>query len=140
MGDRSRSLSSSGLRLLLRLVSVVAALVVLSISSRAAATPLSAVGMCGEHNESIAAPPIFRSADGSTLSARPCQGPEQLGFAQGAPLTPERVTVYQTPERVLPFAALRFTQSESSRLAVPAVSFELERPGFMGAPFRPPQA
>ncbi|HVY26230.1 MAG TPA: hypothetical protein VHB79_06740 [Polyangiaceae bacterium] len=140
MGDRSRSLSSSGLRLLLRLVSVVAALVVLSISSRASATPLAAVGMCGDNAESIAAPPIFRSVDGSSLSARPCQAPEQLGFAQGAPVTPERVIVYEAPERVLPFAALRVTQSESSRLAVPVSSCELERPGFAGAPFRPPQA
>jgi hypothetical protein len=121
-------------------VSVVAALFVLSISSRAAATPLAAVGMCGDHNESIAAPPIFRSVDGSTLSARPCQAPEQLGIAQGAPLAPERVTVYEAPERVLPFAALRITQSESSRLAVPVASLELERPGFVGAPFRPPRA
>jgi hypothetical protein len=140
MGDRSRFLSSSGLRFLLRLLSVVAALVVLSISSRASATPLPAVPMCGEHNESIAAPPIFRGADGSSLQARPCQAPEEPGVAQGAPVTPERVMVYETPERVLPFAALRLTQTECSRLDVPATSFALERPGFVGVPFRPPQA
>lgn len=140
MGDRPRFLSSSGLRCLLRLVSVVAALFVLSISSRASATPLPAVPMCGENNESVAAPPIFRSVDSASLQARQCQGPLELGVAQGAPITPERVVVYETPERVLPFAALRLTQSESARLAVPVPSFVLARPGFVGAPFRPPQA
>lgn len=140
MGDRSRFLGSSGLRLLLRLVSVVAALVVLSISSRASATPLPAVPMCGEHNESIAAPPIFRGVDGSTLQAHPCQAPEELGVAQGTPAAPKRVVVYETPERVLPFAALRLTQSESARLDVPVTGFALERPGFVGTLFRPPQA
>src|SRR5262245_17246141 len=103
MGDRSRSLSSTGLRLLLRLVSVVAALVVLSLSSRAVAAPMPAVPMCGEHNESVAAPPIFRSFDSSALQAKPCQAPLGLGIAQGAPVTPERVVVSQSPDRVLPF-------------------------------------
>ena len=140
MGDRSRFLSSSGLRLLVRLASVVAALVVLSISSRASASPLPAVPMCGERNESVAAPPIFRGADGSTLQAAPCQAPEELGFAQGTPVTPERVLVHEAPERALPFAALRITHSESARLDVPISGFELERAGFVGAPFRPPQA
>jgi hypothetical protein len=140
MGDRSRLLSSSGLRLLIRLMSVVAALVVLSISSRAAAAPLPAVPMCGDHNESVAAPPIFRGVDSSSLQARPCQAPEELSLGQGAPAAPERVIVHEAPERVLPFGALCITQSESSRLDVPSATFALERPGFVSAPFRPPQA
>jgi hypothetical protein len=141
MGDRPRFLSSSGLRFLLRLVSVVAALFVLSISSRASATPLPAVPMCGDHNESIAAPPIFRSVDTSALQARPCQNPTELTLAQGsAPIAPERVIVQQAPERVLPFTSLRIVQGESLRIAIPVAGFTLARPGFVGVPFRPPQA
>ena len=140
MGDSPRSLRSSGLRVLLRLLSVVAALIVLSVSSRAAATPLPAVPMCGEHNESIAAPPIFRAADASSLQAMPCQGGDQFGADPGAPQAPERAIVWERPERILPFSALFVAQSESSRLRVPETGVALERPGFGRAPFHPPRA
>jgi hypothetical protein len=125
---------------LLRLLSVVAALVVLSASSHAAATPLPAVPMCGEHNESIAAPPIFRAADASSLQAPPCQDAEHFGAAPGTPPPPERVMVWERPERVLPFSALFVAQAESARLRVPETNFALERPGFARAPFHPPRA
>jgi len=141
MGDRSRSLSSSGLRLLLRLVSAVAALVVLSVTQRASATALvGTVPMCGEHNETIAAPPIFRVVDEGTISSAPCQGPEQLATGQGAPLAPERVIVYERPERVLGFSSLFIAQSESARVPVQSATAALERPGFVVTPFRPPRA
>src|ERR1041384_5519909 len=84
MGDRSFSRRSTGLQLLVRLISVVAALLVLCLTGRAsAATPV--VPMCGEHNESIAAPPIFRNVDGGSLRAAPCRAQSDLGFSQQAP-------------------------------------------------------
>jgi hypothetical protein len=139
MGDISRSTSSSGLRLLLRLVSVVAALVVLSVSHRASAATL-AVGMCGERGETIAAPPIFRAVnDDGSISPLPCQGPSQLATGQSAPLTPERVVVYERPERVLGFASLYLAQTESARLPVAAASRSRVRPGFVDTLFRPPR-
>lgn len=139
MGDLSRSTSSSGLRLLLRLVSVVAALVVLSVAHRASAATL-AVGMCGERGETIAAPPIFRAVDDDgSISPLPCQGPSQLATGQSAPLAPERVVVYERPERVLGFASLCVAQTESARLPVAAASRSRVRPGFVDTLFRPPR-
>jgi|GEM_PF-4108756 len=141
MGDRSRFHSSSGLRLLVRLVSVVAALFVLSVSGRAvAATANAAVGMCGDHNESIAAPPIFRATESGILRALPCHAPDELGLSRTAPMAPERVTVHQRPEQVVAFGALRVTQSASSRVSIASASQAPERPGFVGTPFRPPCA
>ena len=140
MGDRPRTFCSSGLRLLLRLLSVVAALFVLSISGRAAAATNAAVPMCGDHNESIAAPPIFRATESGSLRALPCHAPDQLGVSQSAPMAPERVVVQQRPERVLAFGALGITQSACSRAPIASVSPALERPGFVGTPFRPPCA
>ena len=141
MGDRSRSHSSSGLRLLVRLVSVVAALFVLSVSGRAAAAMANtAVGMCGEHNESIAAPPIFRATESGSLRALPCHAPDELSLGRTAPMAPERVTVHQRPEQVVAFGALSITQSASSRISIASASQALERPGFVGTPFRPPRA
>ncbi len=139
MGDRTRSLRSSGLRLLLRLLSVVAALFVLSVSGRAsAATTNAAVPMCGDHNESVAAPPIFRGVQTDCLRPLPCHGPDQLGSSPSAPVAPERSIVHQRPERVLGFGSLRIAHSESSRISVARASQALERPGFVGTPFRPP--
>jgi hypothetical protein len=140
MGDRSRSLSSSGLRLLLRLVSVVAALFVLSVSGRVAAATLPAVPMCGEHNESVAAPPIFRAADSGSIRAVPCHSSTQLGVSPSVPAAPERVIVYETPERMLAFNDLRVGDGQSSRISIGIAASALERPGFFGTPFRPPQA
>jgi hypothetical protein len=140
MGDHSRFLSSSGLRLLLRLVSVVAALVVLSVSSRAAAATLPAVPMCGERNESVAAPPIFRAAETGTIRALPCRSSTELGVGPSAPAAPERVIVYETPERVLAFNALYLADGESCRISLAVAATALDRPGFAGTPFRPPRA
>ncbi|HEX2873282.1 MAG TPA: hypothetical protein VHP33_18615 [Polyangiaceae bacterium] len=142
MGDSPRSVSSSGLRLLLRLMSVLAALLVLSVSSRASAASRPGtdkpVPMCGDRNESIAAPPIFRGSHDTALRAGPCQAPDELGTTRGAPLAPERVIVQQRPERVLAFGALGVAQSESSRVSIAGASREPKRPGFVGTPFRPP--
>jgi hypothetical protein len=144
MGDSSRSLSSSGLRLLLRLVSVLAALLVLSVSSRASAASRPGtdkpVPMCGDHNESVAAPPIFRGSHDTALRAGPCQAPDELGTTRGAPLSPERVIVQPRPERVLAFGALSVAQSASSRVSIDSASRAPKRPGFVGTLFRPPCA
>jgi len=140
MGARSSS-SSSGLRLLTRLVSVVAALFVLSVTGRASATVNLAVPMCGEHNESVAAPPIFRGKiDGGSLRATPCHAPDGFAVGQNAPAPPERTVVYERPERVLGFGVLLLTQADSSRLSMASASQALERPGFVGTLFRPPRA
>lgn len=143
MGDRTRSFRSSGLRLLLRLLSVVAALFVLSVSNRAsAATRLGdlPVPMCGDHNESIAAPPIFRASESGSLRALPCHAPDQLGQGPSAPIAPERVVVQQRPESVLAFGVLSVVQSASSRVSIASASRAPKRPGFVGTPFRPPCA
>lgn len=140
MGDISRSASSSGLRLLVRLVSVVAALVVLSVTQRASAATLVVAGMCGERGETIAAPPIFRAVnDDGSITQLPCHGPSELSAGQSAPLTPERVIVYERPERVLGFASLFLAQTESARLPVAAASRSRVRPGFVDTLFRPPR-
>ena len=140
MGDRTRSFRSSGLRLLLRLLSVVAALFVLSVSARAAAATNAAVPMCGDHNESVAAPPIFRGVRLDSLRALPCHAPDQVGTSPSAPIAPERVVVHQRPERVLGFGSLRIAQSASSLVSIASASQALERPGFVGTLFRPPCA
>jgi hypothetical protein len=140
MGIRPHAISSSGLRLLLRLLSVVAALFVLSVSGRAAAATNAAVPMCGNHNESIAAPPIFRASETGSLRALPCHAPDQLGMSPDAPITPERVVVQERPEKVLGFGVLRLAQSESSRVSIASAGQTLQRPAFVGTPFRPPRA
>ena len=140
MGDRTPSFRSSGLRLLLRLLSVVAALSVLSVSGRASAATNAPVPMCGDHNESVAAPPIFRGARADSLRALPCHAPDELATSPSAPMAPERVVVHQRSERVLGFASLRLAQSESSRISIASASQALERPGFVGTLFRPPCA
>jgi hypothetical protein len=142
MGDVSRSsLRSSGLRLLLRLLSVVAALVVLSVSGRASAAsnPNRVVPMCGDRNESIAAPPIFRAQDTGVIVAGPCHS-DELHVGSSAPLTPERIVIQERPERVLGFRALCLAQSPSSLLSVERADAVLERPGFVSALLRPPRA
>ncbi len=139
MGDVSRSVRSPGLRLLLRLVSVVAALVVLSVAQEASAA-MVAVGMCGERGVTIEAPPIFRAVnDDGTISALPCRGQNELAAGQSAPLAPERVIVAERPERVLGFGSLLIAQTESARLPVSAEARALVRPGFVGTLFRPPR-
>lgn len=139
MGEASRSVSSSGLRLLLRLVSVVAALVVLCVAQDASAA-MVAVGMCSDHGETVEAPPVFRAVnDDGTISALPCRGPSELGTGQSAPLAPERVIVHERPERVLGFGALCITQSESSRMPVADARVSALSPGFVSALFRPPR-
>jgi hypothetical protein len=139
MGNRSHS-SSSGLRFLVRLLSAVAMLTVLCVSGRAAATPLSGtVPMCGEHNESVAAPPIFRALDDTTLSARPCQNPSELAVGPSAPVAPDRVIVSERPERVLGSAGLHIARSASTLMLVDRARTARPRPGFSGSPFRPPQ-
>jgi len=142
MGDFARpSFRSSGLRLLLRLVSVVAALVVLSVSGRAAAAsnPNQAIPMCGERNESIAAPPIFRAHEPGRIVAGPCHM-DELRLGKSAPLAPERIVIQERPERVLGFASLCLTQSASALLSVERAAAALERPGFVSALLRPPRA
>ena len=139
MGNRPHS-SSSGLRLLVRLLSAVAMLTVLCVSGRAAATPLTGtVPMCGEHNESVAAPPIFRALDDATASAMPCQSPDELAVGQSVPPAPERVIVHERPERVLGSAGLHIARTASQRLPVDRARAALARPGFTASPFRPPQ-
>lgn len=139
MGDLSRSVRSSGLRLLVRLVSVVAALVVLSITQKASAA-MVAVGMCGERNETIEAPPIFRAVnDDGTIGSAPCRAPSDTFTNGGTPLTPERVIVYERPERVVGFASLLVAQSESARMPVVGAALVPALPGFVDTLFRPPR-
>jgi hypothetical protein len=140
MGDRSHFRRSTGLRFLLRLASVVAALFVLGVSGRASAATTNVVPMCGDHNESIAAPPIFRLSDGGSIRALPCRTALELGFSQTAPAAPERVLVYECPERAIGFTSLLIAQSESSRVFVSGASRAVARPGFVGTLFRPPCA
>jgi hypothetical protein len=139
MGNRRRSPRSSGLRFLIRLASVVAALTVLSMTSPASAAPSLAVPMCGERGESIAAPAIFRAYQPSFAFATPCPN-EELVAGHSTPLQPERIVVHERPERVLGFGALGIAQSQSSRLSIATASGELERPGFVESLFRPPRA
>jgi hypothetical protein len=138
MGDRPRSSSCSGLRLLLRLVSVLAALCVLCVSGRASAVT-APVPMCGERNESIAAPPIFRAHDAGSISASPCRS-DGLEVGKSAPFSPERQVVPERSERVLGFGALRLTESASSRLPIVNAALGFARPSHTSALFRPPRA
>ncbi|MDF3064537.1 MAG: hypothetical protein K0R38_138 [Polyangiaceae bacterium] len=139
MGDVSCSVSSSGLRLLLRLVSVVAALVVLCVTQEASAA-MVAVGMCSERAETIEAPPIFRAVgDDGSISALPCRGPLDALTEGGSPLAPERIVVWERPERVLGFGSLLVTQTESARAPISAASRALVSPGFVDTLFRPPR-
>ena len=140
MGDRPHY-RSSGLHLLVRLLSAVAMLTVLCVSGRAAATPLTGtVPMCGEHNESVAAPPIFRALDDASIDALPCQGSNQLAVGQSAPAAPERVIVHERPERVLGSAGLYVAQSACIRLPIDAATAAPRRPGFAQTLYRPPRA
>lgn len=136
MGDRPSSARSSGL-LLVRLASLVAALLVLCVSGRASANQV--IPMCGERGESIAAPPIFRAHDSGSIVAAPCQA-EQLHAAPSAPIAPERLVVHERPERVLTFGSLCLSQAVDARIPIAAASYRLERPGFARLLDRPPRA
>jgi hypothetical protein len=138
MGDRLRLHRSSGLRLLVRLASLLAALFVLCTSGRAAAAS-GAVPMCGEHNESIAAPPIFRAYEAGSIVASPCHS-EQLKAGSSSAPTPERMVVQERPERVLSFGALCLSQNVDARLPIASASHALRRPGFARLLDRPPRA
>jgi hypothetical protein len=137
MGDRSRTIPRSGLRFLLRLLSVVAALFVLSLSERAAAAML-AVPMCGEHGESIAAPPIFRAYQLGSIVAAPCQL-DELELGQPLPPTPERLVMQQRPERALVAATFGLTETTSSRSSIVSAERVPALPGFVDSLFRPPR-
>ena len=137
MGDRSSSTRSSGLRFLVRLASLVAALLVLCVSGRASASTV--VPMCGERGESVAAPPIFRAHDSGSIVATPCNQ-QQLEAAPSAPLAPERLVVQERPERVLSFASLCLSQAVDARLPIARARYALERPGFARLLDRPPRA
>jgi hypothetical protein len=140
MGNRSGLSRSSGLRLMARLASLVAALLVLCLSNRVSAASNPVVPMCGERGESIAAPPIFRAYESGSVIATPCQ-PDRLVMGHSAPpATPERTLVEQRPERVLGFSSLCLAEVESSRVAMTGKSARLRRPGFAGSLFRPPRA
>jgi hypothetical protein len=140
MGDVSRFVSSSGLRILLRLVSVVAALAVLTVTQRASAA-MVAVGMCGERAQTIEAPPVFRAVnDDGSITELPCRGPSHTFTSRGAPLAPERVVVWERPERVLGFGSLFIAQRESSRAPVAAAARTALSAGFVDTLFRPPRS
>lgn len=139
MGDRSHFHSSTGLRLLARLVSLLAALLVLSLSGRAMAAGPTTVPMCGERNESVAAPPIFWAHDSGSLSAGPCH-PDKLQLGHQLPPAPERSVLPSRTERALHVATLGITRSAGTRLAI-AASAEVDAlPGHAGLLFRPPRA
>lgn len=128
------------MKLLVRLTSLVAALFVLSVSGRAAAS-LRAVPMCGERNESIAAPPPFRAQLGEgRIAAAPCALPDGLNVGKSAPLSPERTLVPDRPERVLSFAALAITRGEGTRSQIDPPAAAQELPGHASGVFRPPRA
>ena len=91
MGEPARISRSSGLRLLLRLASLLAALCVLCVSGRATAASMP-VPMCGERNESIAAPPIFRTYHSGSIAATPCHH-DALNVGHPIPFSPERVVI-----------------------------------------------
>jgi hypothetical protein len=137
MGDRSFSSSSSGLRFLVRLASLVAALLVLCVSGQASASPV--VPMCGERGESVDAPPIFRAHDSGSIVAAPCSQ-QQVEAAPAAPLAPERLVVQERPERVLAFGSLCLSQAVDARLPIAAATQAFERAGFARLLERPPRA
>ena len=139
LGDRLHFRRSSGLHLLLRLLSVVAALLVLCVSSRASAAGNQAVPMCGDRNESIAAPPIFRAYQAGSITASPCHS-DELQVGSSAPLAPERIVIQERPERVLGFGSLLIAQSQSSLVSIAGASTAPELPGFVDSLFRPPRA
>jgi hypothetical protein len=138
MGYCLRPPCSSGLRLLMRLASLVAALLVLCVSQRASAATL-AVGMCGERNESIAAPPIFRAHEPGSIVAAPCQ-PDVIGAGKSAPAAPERIVIEQRPERALAASQLWLARPSGERLCIDADVEILKHPGFGTSLFRPPRA
>jgi hypothetical protein len=137
MGERLRFHRSSGLRFLVRLASLVAALVVLCATGRAAAAS-NAVPMCGEHNESIAAPPIFRAHDGGSIVASPCHS-EQVKAGRSSAPAPERMVVQERPERALSFSALCLSQQVDARVPIATGSYARQRPGFGRSLDRPPR-
>ncbi|RYZ03007.1 MAG: hypothetical protein EOO73_29230 [Myxococcales bacterium] len=77
--------------------------------------------------------------DDGTISQLPCRGPADTFTSQGAPLAPERVVVWERPERVLGFGSLLVAQTESARVPVSASRRALVRPGFVATLFRPPR-
>ncbi|HYJ11850.1 MAG TPA: hypothetical protein VEX18_22655 [Polyangiaceae bacterium] len=116
----------------------MAALFVLCATGRAAAANI-AVPMCGEHNESIAAPPIFRAYEAGSIVASPCHS-EQVKAGRSSAPAPERLVVQERPERALSFSALRLSQQVDARLPIASGSSSLQRPGFARSLDRPPRA
>jgi hypothetical protein len=126
-------------------MSVVAALAVLCVSGRASAAtiPLPDTGlnvpMCGDHNESIAAPPIFRAYEAGKLIASPCQSPFELQVGGSLPSGHERVVIHERPERALGSASLGVAEGHSTRLRISDAAKQSPRPGHVDTLFRPPR-
>jgi len=102
---------------------------------------MTLVPMCGEHAETIAAPPIHRAAHTTILRATPCAA-ESDGLALGAlpePVRPERVPPLESIPRVLPVWYDLSPRPASGRLAHDTARSG-ERSGFPRAIERPPCA
>jgi len=117
----------------------MAALLVLSWSERASAAARPSIPMCGERNESVAAPPIFRAQGSASISAGPCHS-DELRLGKSLPLAPELRVVPDKPERVLSLAALGLARSAGMRLSVPPRTEVHDLPGHPGLVFRPPRS
>jgi hypothetical protein len=129
---------SRPLRALLRLLSLAAAALVLGVSVPAAAADTRAVPMCGEHNESVAAPPTFRSQNVGSIAA-PCKQLPSFDHAAPSAPAPERVAVPDRPERALPSGALYLALGASKRIGILAAERAVSSTAHARLPYRPPR-
>lgn len=98
------------------------ATLVLLLSPAAFATTL--VPMCGEHAETIAAPPPMRASSDAEITSPPCKAPFELLSSSNEPArTPEAAASLDTAPR-LPAVYYRLP-----RRAEPTVSKFLDVPG-----------
>jgi hypothetical protein len=102
----------------------------------------AAAPMCGEHAESIAAPPIGTPTSTASLHAeRPCSA-LTLMLDQSAPdrQAPQKVTIEPAPDRVLPVLSAFVACPVLARLPAPSAETLPAPQRRLPSVYRPPRA
>ncbi len=108
-----------------------------------APSAFAAVPMCGNHAQTIAAPPIGTPASNAAVTdGDPCANDGTPLRAAGAPNrnAPRDLTLTELPVRALPLLSRFGPRAASARLSTAAVDQELPAPGFARSIDRPPRA
>ena len=128
--------SGPRLRALVRVATLVSALWVVFGTSLAHAATW--VPMCGEHAQTVIAPPISRGASSATLRAGACEERGPLELTSGAPERPKEPSAAHELVPRMPPVFHRLYSAPRARVSV-ATHASGERAAHRGAIERPPR-